>query len=282
LDVSDKVVGIAAGTVAILGALIASVTCMSPHREHSGVQISQGVSPTPVRNAIEVKKDAVESLRPLMTLEKFEEQLGKPTIQNTLPSGVLESVFVDELFYVQAFSDTGSVIFFTVTTRSQAFEPTLGVESYLEFAPNRIVLGAQTFYGAVAHPRGVHVALGAHDAFYYEVYYLGNPGNYLTYVLGINEAGLYGIEDRSTLLFTPTMLDLDAAIAQRDFIPNVKDAYLASEATPSLPPDLDQRFDAFRRSARINTWGVGAPFVDFSKLQGAWMGPSYNQVRVIN
>jgi hypothetical protein len=232
--------------------------------------------------ALAGKIEAVRSLRPLMTISQFEDRLGQPILRNRLPSGALESIFVDSDYYVQAIDDQEKVVFFSVTTRTERFSPVLGTDFEFVDHPGTVSIGKDSFADIVTAPRGVFIAIGAHNFAYYEVYYLANPGNYLTYVLGLNEAGLGGQEDAASAYFRFPVIEFDRAINKFELMPNVRNPWQAETALPEMSADLRLAFDEFRKTARVNTFGIGAPFLDFSRLQGARIGPNYNQVRVLD
>jgi len=217
-----------------------------------------------------------------MTVSQFESRLGPATLRKLLPAGTVEHIFVDPLYYVQAIANGDSVIFFAVTTRSETFSPRLGSDfNFLAAGPNSVVLGKQSFAEAMNSPQGVHLTVGVHDFSYFEVYYMGNPGNYLTYVLGLNESGLDGISGATEFYRFP-VVQLQTAINQSELMPTDNWPWEASRSAPALPPDLETAYADFRRTLRVNTFAIGGPWLDFGLLRGAWIGPNYREVRVLD
>jgi len=252
------------------------------HTDSDGeAQTSDATTPSAADPLVE-KVAAVESLRPLMTLTQFESRLGTATLKKALPAGTVEHVFVDPLYYVQAITDADVVMFFAVTTRSEAFSPRMGSDfNFPEAGPNSVVLGQQSFADAMDPPQGVHLAVGVHDFSYFEVYYMGNPGNYLTYVLGLNESGLGGISATTDFYRFPVE-QLQTAINRSVLMPSDEKPWETSAAAPTLPAELEEAYADFRRTLRVNTFAIGGPWLDFSRLRGAWIGPNYNEVRVLD
>lgn len=219
-----------------------------------------------------------------MQIEVFFEILGREEFKNEVSETNEELIFVDRLYYVQAIvNQSGKVQFYSVTTRSKDFQPVFSVPSTsLDDDGAEIVLGKTTF-GEMAIEQhfleGVFGCVGAHDFSYFETYYLGNPGNYLTYVLGVNESGLFGIAQPEG---TEAYSGLDEFL--RDVSPDCL-IYIAeaSGANEKDPPNLSSGSAiGFRNEAPINTWGVVAPLEDSSTFGTAMVGPAYSQVRILD
>ena len=124
-----------------------------------------------------------------VNINVFEYHLGIPAQyvnSSDRPGGedLREYIFVLDDAYVQAITNAGKVICFSVTTRRQAFHPVL---EYYGAAP--ITLGRTRFQQLGDEPNGIKGWLGARRWWYGEAYYFGNPGGYQTYVYSINDAG---------------------------------------------------------------------------------------------
>lgn len=96
--------------------------------------------------------------------------------------------------------------------------------------------------------------------FYGERYYFGNPGNYETYFFSTNESGYMNDYDWATLI---------------------------EAKTESID---DPMIQSFRENAIINTYAIAAPiayqrdigFIGFGSSSEFFIGPDYNQVRLIS
>jgi hypothetical protein len=121
------------------------------------------------------------------------------------PVELSERVWVDRDYYVQAVVDAdGSVLAYSVTTRSKRFHPTF-------YGPSRPPLRArvaarlrrlstvhgalftvrlgQTTFGQLPEPRSGYAAMGFHRYVYTEAHWFGNPGCYKYFVFSSNDAG---------------------------------------------------------------------------------------------
>lgn len=127
--------------------------------------------------------------------------------------------------------------------------------------------------------------LGAHNWHYFEPYYLGNPGLYQYFVYSINDAGTWhapfpsswiggfswGFEGESIdpkLALTKAIKEADARRDETDATPSEPDVGFADAEEDETElaafdevenPPLPAELDAFRRSARINTYTVIGP-----------------------
>jgi hypothetical protein len=212
------------------------------------------------------------------------------------PMDFREAVWIDRDFYVHALADEdGTVHAYSVTTRNKRFRPTFQIPGGtaedatwfdrlrgrdFHYRPNVAVKLGKTHFAALGRPGQAAAWLGAHNWHYFEPYYFGNPGYYQNFVFSINDAGVgippfnpdykrdfsWGFGDDSL----DTRFDIAEAIGASDEAvadPPVEgelgadseiaeqDLYLPVDEDPPLPPE----FEAFRRSARINTYTVIGP-----------------------
>jgi hypothetical protein len=174
-----------------------------------------------------------------------------------------ESVWIDRDFYVHAFSkqEDDAIVAFSVTTRHRRFHPRLVAPGYtveersklmrrLGFsAKNRplfdVRLGRTTF-GELGPPGSTDAWVGAHNMYYSEAHWYGNPGNYQWYVFSVNDAGVYETQDVHMI---GTVMSEDG---QWDF------AWGFGSGTDP-PYEAMHGWQQFRQRARINTYTVLAP-----------------------
>jgi hypothetical protein len=193
--------------------------------------------------------------------------LGSPALVNPRQDKC-EYVFIKKYFYVQAIADTADrVLAFSVTTRSYRFNPSVRLGSYnLTFKMLHVRLGKTPFSALDSlgyKPRSVFSEYAARRYSYYEEYYFGNPGNYLTYVFCVNNAGC-----------APW-----PRFGRWDTFPN-------GPRFPAFPNGGNNIEDpeavAFRRKAVINTYTVMAGDLVDLLQQGFSLGPEYDQVRILD
>jgi hypothetical protein len=127
-----------------------------------------------------------------VNINYFREILGSPVFVN-VKEDKRESVFVNKHFYVQAIADlTESVLAFSVTTRSSRFNPVLKLGPYSASREVLHVRLGRTKFAALdsfAKLTSIFSSLGARRFHYHEEYYFGNPGDYQTFIFGVNDAG---------------------------------------------------------------------------------------------
>ncbi len=200
------------------------------------------------------KRAAIENLSRLsagVSIGYFQNILGTAAFERTLKS-LVEYVFVNPLFYVQAISKERTVVSFSVTTRKRWFNPTLRLGPYsLTGKVASIRLGKTKFaeLDSLSKPKEIGCSLGGRRFEYHEEFYFGNPGKYQEFVFSINDAGFLHHPFISSI--APLSLD-DPAVA------------------------------AFRREAVINTYTITAPLVSAGDLKGISRGANYDQVRVLD
>ncbi len=151
-----------------------------------------------------------------------------------------EYVFINNLCYITAITDkNGKIISYSVTTRSKDFNPEL--RPYQELS---VTLARTKFSELPDAFEKNEVNVGAHNFHYQETYYFGNPGNYLTYIFSINDAGYVEINTNEY----PTILD--------DLILNDP-----------------QKLKKFRENSYINTYTVTDVFFTSEQINKISSGP---------
>ena len=237
------------------------------------ITISQGF--TVVRDyyvsTIGYKKELLKQISGLnagVHIDNFKNIFGTPLFVNgTL---IKEYIFVNNYFYLQAITDSsGTILAYSITIREKNFNPQIDLGPYTSNnISKKIILGETTYLGLAdfSDPNEIFSYVGAHNYHYTEGYYFGNPGKYQTFIFSTNESG-YNKEDHTDLL---PLNSNDATIS-------------------------NSKIKEFRSEETINTYTVTAPLVDKEDLNlrgyifynydnddGFLLGPSYNQVRVLD
>jgi len=143
------------------------------------------------------KYNRLKKLSPEVQISYFGDLLGRPTYINYfdnntrgyefLKDEIREYIFVDEDYYVQAITDKhDKIMSFAVTSRKEDFSPVLPWGNAF-----KVILNKTPFSEWIAEsPLTCYRFTGAHEpSYYFEEAYFGNPGHYLTYLVGTNTAG---------------------------------------------------------------------------------------------
>lgn len=184
-----------------------------------------------------------------------------------------EYIFVDKRFYLQAVTNSDDkVLAYSVTTRLKDFNPKVWAVPNEQKTP--VVLGrtsleelASINYGG---PRKCYGFIGnTTPSFYFEEYYYGNPGNYQTYLFGLNDAGYWdwqavGLEQIN-----------EAKLLERDIYHDVKERTI-----PVNLYDCGSIPNKLRKDLSINTTMVVGPFIDPKEIKFN-LGINRNQVRLL-
>lgn len=222
------------------------------------------------------KEHQYETLRSLHTeadIDYFKEKLGTPVFINENGKNTnIEYIFVNKDYYCQVVAtNKEKVLFYSVTSRAQDFNPTYKAQGGITVALNKT-----RFSEIQEKPWDIYVFAGARRYFYNELYYMGNPGLYQTYLFSDNDAS-------ENLQFTYSLISYGF-----DKIP--------------VTEHFDQnnnKIIGFRNDNIINTYGVFAPdfIVGYMLLNkddktylndwainklGFYMGVNLDQVRLLN
>lgn len=202
----------------------------------------------------------------------FKSVLGPPVFTNKINDRITEYIFVFKYCFVQAIvkNSSDSVVMYSITTREKDFNPVFriwnGRDDWLS-----IVLGKSTFtdltsinYGGFGNGQfdnSVYLYVGAHDWSYAEKYWLGNAGNYQSYIFADNMSGYEnwnGTHHSDSFNF------------------------------PYSTTTNDSDFQRYRKMASINTYAITAPFIFLDKeigftnnIDGLIIGPDFNQIRIL-
>lgn len=149
-------------------------------------------SATPsVTETYEVEYRKLAMLRGGLSLAYFEQVLGVPLFVTGSRDGKFtQSLFRGPDYWVQAISDTaGAVQLMAVTSCTADFHPRFGGNGDPSRVGQPVVLN-QTRMAEAGSPGTIHYfASGATaNSYYYDEYYEGNPGNYITHFVGIDDA----------------------------------------------------------------------------------------------
>lgn len=151
------------------------------------------------------KYDRLKKLSPEVQITYFGELLGKPIFKNfSIDRDQIEYVFVDDDYYVQAVTNPDAMVLaYSVTTRTSDFFPIyddktikiiLGKTSLRDATPANLSgqkpLSCYAFFTGATAP-----------SYYFERYYFGKP--YITYLFGINQAGIFDFKNFSSLNNNP-------------------------------------------------------------------------------
>lgn len=208
-------------------------------------------------------------------LSYFISKLGDPVISNNFGDNYREDIYINKLFYVTAFvQDSKKVEFYTITVRNKDFHP------YIKDADIR--LGVTPFAQIKGNPDMTGYFPGIHDFYYEEIYYRGNPGNYLTYVYATSNA-------------SPVAKDVSMdGPAFRDIVTQInKKCHSANESDKRFPIFVDSQFAGKRLANNrfdnpVTTVGFITPHSAFfcdnfgSDNSMPIFTPMYNQVRLLH
>lgn len=219
-------------------------------------------------------------LRPDVALGYFEQELGlNHAFRNMIKGGYVEYIYPHKWFFVQALTNAeGRVVLYSVTTRDGDFTPDVWPTSTSPLSRPAIPhprLGSVTFADVfpTQTPDGVRAFFSGATApsFYVESYSLGNPGHYLTYLVGLNDAGHHSF-------------DLADAYREELLAPEVRlgrlDARYDGSGDILSYIKLDH-VSRFRSIAKPNTYGImGQSFPGGEGLH-VYLGPDRTQVRTL-
>lgn len=176
-----------------------------------------------------------------------------------------EYVFIDKDFYVHCLVDEmQQVAYYSVTTRNHRFHPEmwpnrarpaagrLGITTFAEIAPDHLT-GVDLFVRGATRPSQ-----------YIESIYLGNPGNYQTFLLGLNEHGPFEFDEQ--LFYT--------LYGKQVQMGDLADEARSNDIHNWLRQD---KVVAFRTKARPNTYGITSP--NLSPWADFQFGPDPIQMR---
>ncbi len=181
------------------------------------------------------------SLAAGMYIGRFESALGIPVlVEDSAGGGRTEKTFDGPGYLVQTIQDSaGTVELMAVTACRPDFNPTFAT-AIGDVTLGKSTLGNQKLAGEKTQPPfdpRYFLSPATANSYFYDQYYLGNPGNYVNYIVGLN----------------------DACKTSADFKPLIALGYPAlsklTRANVATTPGIQQ----FRDSAVINTFAETAP-----------------------
>ena len=135
--------------------------------------------------------DKISELRAGITVERFKEILGSPLfVRENVDGSLTESSFKGRDYWVQAVHDpTGTVQMYSVTACDVEFTPTFEV-SAITGGFWQVTLNRGYLDDVPETPTRMQYiwSVATTNQNFWDEYYLGNPGFYKTYYVGINDA----------------------------------------------------------------------------------------------
>lgn len=222
----------------------------------------------------------LERLRTDVALGYFEQELGlSHAFRNAVADGYVEYIYPHKWFFVQAVTNADDqIVMYSVTARSGDFaprvwptstsprsrpaipNPRLGSVSFAEMFRGQTPDGIRAFFSGATAP-----------SFYMESYSIGTPGYYLTYLIGLNDAGHYFFEISdaySEELLAPEV-NLGRLAARYDNESDIAD-YL-----------LQEHVGRFRSLAKPNAYGIIGQLFPATEPLRVYLGPDRTQVRTL-
>lgn len=223
------------------------------------------------------KENLYTTLKHLATetnVEYFKSLLGQPIYINDFDD-VREYIFVNDLFYVQSITDKNNkVIAYSVTTTAEDFNPEVPLFEGIKLGKSKFT-DLNTKENSYNTPNWIISFLGAHDLFYSEGYYLGNPGGYQSVFFSITESGFINYKEYKEPPYYES--------------PTINFPF---KRLMGFNLEQPKELSEFRKinTNIINTYSVLGQFVtpnDFLKIRKGsanyyLFGPNYNQVRLLN
>jgi hypothetical protein len=209
-------------------------------------------NPTPTPDWRDAESSKLDQLKGGLSLQRFEDVLGTPLfVSRSRDGGFTQSLFRGRGYWVQAVSDSaGEVQLMAVTSCDDGFRPHFVGIPGARPALATIVLNETRFDQTGTTPTKVrYFTSGATaNSFYYDEYYLGNPGLYKTYFVGINDACPFA-----------NLNGADSLFVLKDY--------------RDVPYDSsDTNVTTFRANAVANTYGETAAFADPAALKSFQIG----------
>lgn len=208
--------------------------------------------------------DKIDHLRAGISIDRYEELLGSPLFRRKNDDDSLtESSFKGRDYWVQAVhDDEGTVLLFSVTSCDDHFTPTFDMPSIGRVTLNRVRLADVATPSSVMY--GWATASGNQN--FYDAYYAGNPGNYKTYFVAINDAcpiqaiDVQPLADR-LLFMRRTPLSYGSLLLNETPVPPEDRAAIDVFRLRSIPNTYGEAF--FFSSSRASRQTVDAILADF-------------------
>lgn len=199
-------------------------------------------------------------------VDYFNTILGPPTVRQALESGAVEHIWIDRYYFAQAVVDAhGTITVYSVTTRRRWFRVEVPFPNdgryTLGGARVQARLGKTAFDAVGAEPETLTADIGARRWWYTEVFYFGNPGNYQSVALSLNQAGHE---------VSSAWEELEAAIR-------------GGQGQGAVQTLRAKDLPTFRRASKPNTYTVSAPHFPLAQrpASSAYFGVDVDTVRVL-
>ena len=231
-------------------------------------------------------------LAPGIQIGYVTEVLGEPAFRNSVGQ-YTEYVYAKPDCYVQLLADDfESIVLYAVTGRNANFHIPTWI-THARWSPRPQVadsrLGKFTFNevaGTDSPPQGISGWLGARRFGYLEAFSYGNPGNYLTYLLGVNDAGWVWRKDllgKMKAGFGDYMFGLGTMTLKKDHESSDVDADW-DEMRSSIVLWLQRPESVVWREIHPNTFAVAGPGFNVGEQARSGhlpVGPNADQVRLL-
>ncbi len=173
--------------------------------------------------------------------------------------------------YLTTWSGESDVVAYSLTTTSERFKPKIRIGSswysngpalYVRLGRTRLAQVSDALH--LPHPEEIASWKGARRHEYYETYYFGNPGHYMTWMCGVSGTGHRAGEAGAMERLGPE-----------------NSAFLRGDLIESLPADQRQALDAYRARAVVNSLMVqGMERLNICP-EDPRCGPDYDLVRTL-
>jgi hypothetical protein len=243
------VLGSAILVLVVAAAIVAAIVTDGDDNQQNTSAPEATVTP----DAREVAYSKLSELRAGLSLQHFEDVLGTPLFVTPSSDGQFtQSLFRGSEYWLQTISDlAGAVQLMAITSCTPNFRPRFEGIRNAEPAFDVVVLHETELDQTGAAPSRVHYFTSGATAnsFYFDEYYFGNPGNYKTYFVGINDACGFDFSDPVYELFITA-----ADYREKAFDPT------------------DDLVRTFRSRAVANTYAETAPFATNEALASFQIG----------
>lgn len=243
-------------TFAVVAAVLISAVVLDDDAGSTSEAVEAGPTSTPAAEAtVDWRDDEYARIAQLaagLSLDHFRDVLGTPLFVTESRSGApyTQYLFRRPGFWVQSIADTsGSVQFMAVTACDADFHPEFrGIEGSFP-ALSVIRLGETALADTGAEPDTIRYLgmTNTGNRYFIDEYYFGNPGNYKTYYVGINDACPFEVPDS---------------------------AFSLPSEYNGVPYDpADTLIADLRANAIANTYAETAVFFDEAALESFYIGP---------
>ena len=197
--------------------------------------------------------ERISELRAGINVERYTELLGSPLfVRKNTDGSLTESSFKRRGYWVQTVhDDTGTVLLFSLTACDRDFQPT-----FLVARAWKVTLNRESLSYVPATPARIQYQwlTNTGNRNFWDEYYLGNPGFYKTYYVGIDDACASAdsnIEplEKYELFYSPTPMEYFEHPGIQEFrsssVPNTY-GEIAPFVSGGHPLDVDRALSSFQ------------------------------------